>query len=340
MLASEPTRVRQLVERALRWLTLVACTALAACTLSGVWTSRARAEPELSLSWPTHARCPDQTWVLARVEAQLGRALGDARVPLHARASIRESARTFELTLETEHDDVRGARRFRAARCEQVAEAAALVLALSIGAQSETEPVVPRDMEVPAPRTTLPDAAPATERRAPTRFSAVVGALLERGLLPHAGVGPELGVGLAWRRSRATLSGLWLPPARSPRGDDGGKVAVSLWAARAGYCHTLLGRPRARLAGCAGLELGRAAGQGIALARPETRRTLWCAASLSARLSTQLVRRLGLYLEPGLAVPFVRRQFVSSDGQGQRLAILHTPQATSKRVSVGIELFF
>lgn len=359
------TRMMRLIAEAARPSLLVLALAPSGALLEATWSqgrasaqdaARAPSEPELSLTWPARSDCPERAWVLARIEAQLARPLGRARTTLVAHARIDERGGTYVLSLDTAHGDNRGSRRFEARRCDEVSQAAALVLALSIHATWAEQQDEAAIAEVPSPPAREPADDPSASltapergvtrrsRARPTRYATRAGALVERGLLPRIGVGVELSGTASWRRSHLELTGLWLPPVRSAASPDGARVDVSLFAARAGYCHTLVGsrppRPRVQLFGCAGLELGRASGQGVGLARPEHRVSLWSAAALSLRLSTRLYRRFGLYLEPALALPFLRRQFVSSDAQGRRVAILHTPQRTSKRVGVGLELFF
>jgi hypothetical protein len=166
-----------------------------------------------------------------------------------------------------------------------------------------------------------------------------VGALLEAGFLPHPGFGAEGALGLSVGRSRIELSGLWLPPVQSERAREGGRVEVSLWTARAGYCQQIFGE-RNRIGGCVGVELGQATAQGHELTEVARRTALWSAGVISLRLWSQVHERIGLMLEPGLAVAFTRRRFVSSGPQDERISTLHTPKPTSKRLALGLEWFF
>ena len=294
--------------------------------LSCGFAGRARAAPELTVTWPKLAGCPDRAALERRVEQQLGRKLGDAAEPLAVEAAIAVGAHDYTLSLRTSRANERGQRTLKATSCPELADAAALVIALSLHAARASEP--PAEPE--------PSATTASEL---TRFSVLGAALLESGFLPRVGAGGELTLALSRRRSHAELTGLWLPAVRSAPGDDGGRVDVMLWATRAGYCHDAVGQ-RARLAGCAGLELGRASGEGHELMRRDSRAFLWVAGWLSLRLGLRLHPRLALVLAPGLAIPFRRRQFVSVDAQGNRVARLHTPANYSVRATLGLELFF
>lgn len=287
---------------------------------------RARAEPELTLSWPNVSGCPDATHVTQRVVEQLARPLREVQRGLHASATIVEGDGAYRLTLRTEHEETRGERTLTATGCSELSEAASLVLALSLGALAEQ-----------AAEAAAVEQVPASTRRVGFRLRAA--GLAELGFLPRIGAGMELGAAIAFGRSRLEIAGLWLPPVRSERTDDGARVSVSLWTARVGYCHDLVGR-RTRLLGCAGVELGQAFGRGLSLADTFDRHFRWSAAQLALRLESQLAQRLGLYLEPSLALPFERRRFVSSDADLERSAVLHEPAPVSARLSIGVQAAF
>lgn len=314
-------------------LLAVLCTTFALAGLRR--TAHAQTVRELALDWPEVPGCPTHASIERQVEAQLGRALGEARDALEVRAQLVRTEPGYVLALETVHRGQRGARRFEAPRCAEVSAAAVLLIALSLeDAQASVE-------EAREPRELPPDDAPTPPppARAPPQLSAHAGGLVERGVLSRAGAGVVLGARLSLGRSHVGLAGMWLPPVRSARADDGARVAVTLGAVRTDYCHDLFGR-RARLRGCAGLELGGVAGAGLDLARNTRKRFVWSAGWVALPLAVGLTRSLGVTLEPSLAVPFARPQFVSSDANGRRSAVLHALRPTSVRFTLGVELFF
>ena len=287
---------------------------------------RARAEPELTLSWPDVAGCPDAAHVTQRVVEQLSRPLRDVQRGLHASASIVEREGAYRLTLRTEHEATHGERTLTATRCSELSEAASLVLALSLGALAEQ-----------AAEEAAVELEPAPSRRVGFRLRAA--GLAELGFLPRIAAGMELGAAIAFGRSRVEIAGLWLPPVRSERTEDGARVSVSLWTARFGYCHELVGH-RTRLLGCTGVELGQAFGSGLSLADTFDRHFRWSAAQLALRLESQLAERFGLYLESSVALPFELRRFVSSDADLEREAVLHEPAPVSARLGIGVQAAF
>ena len=166
------------------------------------------------------------------------------------------------------------------------------------------------------------------------------GGVLEGGFLPGVGLGAEIALSLNIDRSHGELAGMWLAPKASERRWDGSAVEVTLWAARASYCHDLAGRRINRLAACGGVEIGQAYGRGIALSPSQVRNFLWSAGWLSIRLTSQLLPHFGLVLEPALGIPFTQHRFVSTTPTDNRSIVLHTPRPTSKRVTFGAAIFF
>jgi len=301
-----------------------------AMIVSCACTSSARAEPELQLAWPALTGCPERDSIVQRVETQLARKLGERRTTLRASATIARNEAGYRLTLRTEREGEQGTERgervFAAASCAEVSGAAALLIALT--------------ME--APEAATQERAPETElspHEAPAPVYALrAGAVGERGSLPRIAAGAEIGVAIALRHSHAELAALWLPPVYSERNPEGARVEVTMWTARAGYCHDLLGRALLLL-GCAGAEFGRVSGRGSSLRSAAERHFVWGAGLLSARLVSELTPPLSLYLEPQVAVPVARRRFVSRGAQGEPSA-LHTPSALSLRLQFGAQLAF
>jgi hypothetical protein len=311
----------------------LACTLLAGL-VPAIVRAESRGGPQRP-SWPDSAGpCRAQDEVKERVERQVG---PSAWLELEIAVAVDEGEGGYRLTLDTERDGVRGSRVFEGTSCAEVSDAAALLVLLML---DETRPSPPPSPEpAPAPmRAPVPARpAPASTRRAHATLRAAV--LGELGSLPRAGLGAELGIGVAFRGSRVELAGLWLPGVKSRRADDGARVEIALWAARLGYCHRLVGRSLA-LFGCAGLELGRASGTGIDLSQQRDRSYLWSAGHAALRAALALGRGVSLSLEPALAVPLARRRFVSTDADGSFREALHTPAPVSGRVAIALEAAF
>ncbi len=84
----------------------------------------------VSLGWSAPAGCPDREQVLAETLKLLGDA--PAGRPLVARGAVSQSEEGFVLVLATELNGSHGTRHLQAARCADLAQPAALVLALAI----------------------------------------------------------------------------------------------------------------------------------------------------------------------------------------------------------------
>jgi hypothetical protein len=162
--------------------------------------------------------------------------------------------------------------------------------------------------------------------------------MLDVGFLPKPGVGPALALAYLGARFRAELWSYWLP-ARETSPDPNGRVAVSLWAFRPTGCGRLWGKALG-LDLCLGLELGRSRGRGRDLASVRDRSWFYRSAWAALRFSSTIRRRWGLFLEPGLAIPFGRPRFVSDAGGTGSALDLHTPTVVSARVTLGLEARF
>lgn len=308
---------------------LALLVALVVLTLGAIAQADSRASP--MPGWPETA-CDADALVRQRVERQDPAAF----TRVSASVQVEVVARGFRLTLETERDGENGRRELEAPTCKEVVDAAVLLLMLAVD-HAQGEPAPPLEPPAAFPReVATPARAPSPPARR-VRATVAAAALGELGYLPRAGAGAELALGMAIARSQLELRGLWLPPVRSRPGSDGARVAISLWAARLGYCQRLSGR-RLALEGCLGLELGRASGAGQDLALQRARAYLWSAGYAGLRLAISLSPKLALTVEPGLAVPFSRRRFVSTDAAGAPNEQLHTPAPVSGRLAIALKL--
>lgn len=320
---------------------LLALLALTSCAVA----ARARAASELDLTWPAIAGCPRRAQTIARIEEQLGRKLGEVDDALRAEARITRSALGYTLTLTTEHGSAHGERTFQAPRCDEVQEAAVLVIALSLGQAEAARAEQQREPE-PAPEQAVePDAGERSELRAPSRrrrsiVSMRAGATVEGGFLPGAGIGTEVALSFHVASSHIEAAGLWLAPKASDARFDGSAVQVTLYTGRLTYCHDLIAVRRNQLGMCGGVEIGQAYGEGRGLSQSMVRGFLWSAGWLSMRLTSQLLPHFGLVLEPAVGIPFSQHRFVATTPSEDRTAVLHTPRPTSKRITLGAAFFF
>gem|GEM_PF-6568864 len=276
--------------------------------------------------------------------------------------------------------DTRSARTLSDPHCDQVAQAAVLMIALALEDRAQvSEPTdAPRegdgnvgtrpntasisgdpaqhdaDTKTQAATTSAPlapahaatattsadeaPAAPPRSRRA-TRSSSIAlrgAALLDAGFLPHAAVGPELGVALVPSdRLRVELAGFWLPWRTSAPG-DGGRVAVTLWALRPMGCLGLWRSSPLEVDGCVGFELGRARARGSDLSVRREPDWLYRAGWAALRLGARLADRWALLLEPGVAIPLGRPRYVSEATGSGAPSVLHTASPVAFRSTLAL----
>lgn len=309
----------------------------------GVCASAAHAEPALSLAWSAPEACPDRAWAEQRVAAQLAREPSvDVAQGVQASVTIARSARGYGLSLRTSMAGAAGERTIEGGTCQELAEAAALIIALSVSEASE--PSARTDVTEPAsppPSTPVKDAR-ATQRPAHVALFALrADALLDVGFLSPFGYGPAFAFAYQYSVWRAEVAALWIAPrVVEAENADAGSVRASLWAARGGGC-ALFGRWRIQGGPCAGAEFGQALGTGAGeLTRAARARRPWLAAFLGARVNVGLIAKLSLVAEADLAVSLARPRFVSRVADASDTEAVHEPSAAQLRVNAGLELRF
>lgn len=128
-------------------------------------TPRAHAQPSdsLTLHWSAPASCPSS----ARVHAAINRALPSPQQPLTVEGTIRRQASDFVLSLSVTHGALRFRRSLRAARCDELAESAAFLLALALAPPRQV-PTKSEDADAARPPAAV-ESAPAKPDARPLR---------------------------------------------------------------------------------------------------------------------------------------------------------------------------
>jgi hypothetical protein len=282
--------------------------------------STARSEPAFELRWEALAGCPDRAYVLGQIAAIAGpfneRARRSAHVVIsrlhdgswhaHVDLSDREGTATRELRGET---------------CEALAEATAVVLALTMTRQAQAKPA-----HVP------PAAAPV-----PAQTSGVsLAGLVDTGTLPLPAVGLALtgAVSIGPFRVEPELVGLF---PRSGVVDSRPWEGAKFWLVRLGAraCPMFEPHQAVRIGPClgAGLEWLTASGFGSLTTRETTARTVTIEGGLVALV--HVVRPLWIRAGMAGAVP-VRRPEFAIEGAGT----VHRAAALAFRIEIGPELRF
>jgi len=205
---------------------------------------------DIELNWTAPAECPTAESVLMRLESLLAgphRGMGLARVD----AVVRGGDAAFEMEMTIRYEGVEDVREFKAAACADMAEAAAVVLAVSLepglqqkptaevesSAVPETtaRPVIPEMLpeavgptEIPPVESVVP--APKTEVRServsmpvrPWRIAIMAQAGPEYGGLRAWTLALQGGVAIVWPHVRLEAFGTYLTPRVQQRLDGSG----------------------------------------------------------------------------------------------------------------------
>ena len=295
------------------------------------------AEP-LALDWDAPGGCPDEDDVEALVAQRLGEHSTTSTSRLSASGRVTQTPTGFLLTLSTPT----GERRLESARCDELAQSAAVILALLIDphALPQTPSAAAAASEVPEPEPAAPEVAqPSATYTRPLVLHGSLRAELvgDAGLLPRVSLGPGVAGGVVLNRTTLEISGTYLPgqDVRAEAGYDVGDLRAFI--GRLGACQALLARPS--LGPCGFVEYTRLSGRGDAGLDTSRRvdATVWSLLA-AARLGGELGPSLGFLLEVGVAFPLEGASFRVGSGDAARS--VHQTGAVLGRARAGIELRF
>ena len=317
------------------------------------WAADARAE--ITLEWQAPDGCPTREEVLSRTERLLGNA--SSTPPLEASGQIVERDGAWVLELSTQLGETRGFRRMHAAKCSDLAEPAAIVVALAIDpdvlAKDAPRPAVaalPHAEPAPEPapaatpaaipvqradtRVDMPARVEPSERRSRSLFHGRVGAggALDTSTLPEPAFGGVLalagGLGRAELEARGTLYG---SQTERVRGDAGGEL--DLFALALTGCFRVLDAGSLSL--CAGAEAARLGGKGVGVSDPSSG-TVW--------LYSGLLGARAAHPRAGPVRGFVRLDAAALANQPrfflENVGPVHQPPRFGARLALGAELPF
>jgi hypothetical protein len=317
--------------------------------------------PVVDIAWEAPPECGSRAEFVERIEALLGRPLGQVGDPdLEVVGRIATEATGLLLVLEF-RQPVERERELRASSCAELQDAAAVVLAVTIDplvplAETPTRPpeaepaTEPEPEPEPAPEPALeptpaPEPAleptPAPSPPAPTsrRTKSEIGLALrisggiEYRALPSIAGGPALALAV-WRGAlRVELVGAWWLTGTShvDTAPDVGATLSLGWVAPRVCGVARAGRVAFPL--CVGVELGgmRAAAFGTADAR--TRTLAWIAPEFGGAARVELSRSLALWIGVDGAIPLVRQVFTIA-GLGE----IHRTPPFVFQVLLGLEI--
>jgi hypothetical protein len=304
-------------------------------------------------TWNAPEECPSADTIRAQVNALLGGASVPASRPLAVHATARRvSEDRWRLELRIDADKGGGRRALEARSCRELADALALIVAMSIdpervrGEAPATAAASAAPTTAASPTTAPPSDAPATtppasappasappasakerppppaenestpnEPQEPGPWSVFLGASGDAGALPGLAYGVLAGVGWRAARWRAEASGAFWPTEREALASapqSGGRFWLAAGTLRG--CYALVASA-VDLGPCAGLELGAFTGTGYGLAFTQSKTAPWGAGLVGGSLLWHPGERWGLRLELDALVPFFRPTF-TADGPG------------------------
>lgn len=320
--------------------------------------------PESWLQWDAPDSCPAAEYLDDATAARLGRPPEPGEVSARAKVEDRGSE-GLALTLQTTRDGQTDSHSMTAHDCLALADASALIIALSIdpvavathvktasevheepepaleqprpilSGPNEPEPepepepeVTPRDPDVGA--ADRPSDDPVDRR--PTELLLAATGGLELGAHPGVTGGPNIAIALAWRRLRLEVGGWFLAPRTTNL--EGANVSVLSGAAAARGCGRLhLQRVEVPL--CAGIEAGGSRGDGRGAPDPRPATGLWLAPTVAGGVHAWVIPRLAIVGRIDVAVPITRTAFEVRD-PGDPVELFR-PQPVSGRIWIGIE---
>lgn len=313
------------------------------------------ADGPTDVRWAGPEGCPPASSVRRGIERRLGRTLATDEVQVDGTVVAIEEG--FSLDLRTTAGELTDTRTLEAARCESLADATALVVALAVDPVAvaeviqatrsvpidEAPPVLVEPSEPATPSEPAASGEPATpsepaDAREPEPTRGLEGGVLRAtagvglGATPGVTGALSLAGGLQWRRARLEVLGsYWIPRRTAPL--DGATVAVQLGAAGVRGCGQIR-RDRIEAPLCAGVLVGGMRGDGRGVPGSRTALGPWVAIEAAVGLSWWVVPRWALAGGFSAAIPVVQPAFEVGDEEPVRL---FEPSPVAGRLWVGVE---
>ncbi len=254
----------------------------------------------VELDWDAPAACPEHEQIVRQVEESLGRSLGGgAEDEMSFQVVVRPTAASgFEMRLEVR---VGGAERHRMLvhdDCVKLAEAAVLLIAMTIDPEAQGRDVAPEAKGSATPKPATAPAEPRQPPESPTPRRAVLREMcagprvsVGTGVLPEWGVGFGAEAGAKFGSSLRVLGHLDYWPERTETVSRG---AAELEMISGGLRGCWIGGQRWELGVCVGPQLARISGSGRNLDENRSASDRWSAVGVEARLQVPLARWLSV----------------------------------------------
>lgn len=273
------------------------------------WRGTATAQPQhtgasLELAWDAPEACDARTQTLEYVERLVGSPLDGTAglVRAHAKVTPRGPG-GWQLELAISRSNGNRTRVLDAPTCQEISEAAAVILALALEPSLAEATSLGQEAEGPGHAFLPPEAS--------WHLSSGLGPVLALGAVPSPALGGALGLTLMYQRWRVELAGVYVPE-QTARSEDHWEAAgrVDLQGGTLSGCYLFLQRSLVQVGGCVEVESGVIRGQGQ-VDRPKSGGKMWLATGLSGALAWNLTAPFSVVVEPALLVPWGRPEFVA-----------------------------
>ncbi|PCC73797.1 hypothetical protein [Nannocystis exedens] len=283
----------------------------------------------LELRWPEVAKCPTAAEVAAAAEHL---APAESRRPVVAAAAITVDDTGYSLALSVQTADGVEQRHAHNVRCEPLAEATAVIVAVAAEPAGSGASRPARDEEIPPGLRRTPP----PEVRAPPAVGAFVAAVGAVGPPSRPAPGLQAGLLVVWPRARLELRfhHTFAAPLRFAAAPAAGaELQLSAAAARGG--------PRWSwrawsLHLCAGLELGALTARGFGFPNNARSTGLWAAAVAGPGAQWRPRRWFSLGADVEAVVAFTRRGYAAADDP----ALLYRVPPVGLRFGASVAVFF
>lgn len=307
------------------------------------------------LTWTAPGACPSDAYIRTATEERLGRTPTAKEITVTSEIADR-GADGLSLSLRTTRGAQSDTHELTAHDCLALADAAALIVALTVDAVAVaehvatadvTEPLAPAQAPqpqtdppvvetTPGPTAPPPPRPPGTDRAPPSvlpvAFMLAAGGGAELGALPSVSGGPSLWATLAWKNARLEVGGAYFAPRTATV--DNASVRVQMGVAAARGCGRLR-MPRVEVPLCAGMEIGGVRGNGAGAPDARPAGGLWLAPTASAGVHGWVLPRLAVFGRVEVAVPVASTAFDVRD-PGDPVELFR-PEPVSGRLWIGIE---
>lgn len=280
--------------------------------------------------------CAERSDIADQVDGLLGRPVAEVQ-GLDFDVDIRERPDGgWRLRLVTigRADGAKRSREIDGAGCAQLADAAAVAIAMSIQSNIARERAANTAGGSAPPDPPVVAVAPRQAAPQGVQLSLGIGPVADVGALPHPSFGVGLGAALAGRRLVVIGEGsLFVSPEARLPDNSGGSFRLLVGAILACFAERL--GPTGILV-CGGGEAGVVQAEGVGVNRPRLQNVAWEAGRLEVGLTRRLSDTLSLFIRGGVAIPWSRPTFTIND----KLAVHHSDVMTV-RIMVGalIKLF-